>query len=195
MAQEQNKAPESSSKASTSSCKPSTSSDSSDAIAVTNDIHNTLTGPLDISQPSTSSFASTSSLTVPVNVISPVPSGKFVSGQGKRKSKKRTTTFLLTSSPNMAELKYKREIAAEKPSHKRKQAVTKSLYIDDDSDEERSDQEDEEDDCACIYCNDLYSRSKPGEGWLMCRRCNRWVHAACADLPKRTKKFVCELCN
>ncbi|CAH1988951.1 unnamed protein product [Acanthoscelides obtectus] len=163
MTQEQNKAPESSSKPSTSSCKPS---DSSDAIAVTNDIHNTVTGPLDISQPSTSSFASTSSLAIPVNVISPVPSGKFVSRQGKRKSNNRTTTFLLTSSPNMAELKYKREIAAEKPTRKRKQAVTKSLYIDDDSDEERSDQEDEEDDCACIYCNDLYSRSKPGEGWL-----------------------------
>lgn len=161
MAQEQNKAPESSSKPSTSSCKPSTSSHSSDAIADTNDIHNTLTGPLDISQPSTSSYASTSSLAVPVNVNSPIPSGKFVSGQGKRKPKKRTTTFLLTWSPNMAELKYKREIAAEKPARKRKQAVTKSLYIDDDSDEERSNQEDEEDDCACIYCNDLYSRSKP----------------------------------
>ncbi|CAH2007781.1 unnamed protein product [Acanthoscelides obtectus] len=85
MAQEQNKAPESSSKPSTSSCKPSTSSDSSDAIAVTNDIHNTLTGLLDISQPS---FASTSSSAVPVNVISPVSSGKFVSGQGKQKPKK-----------------------------------------------------------------------------------------------------------
>lgn len=96
MAQEQNKAPESSSKPSTSSCKPSTSLDSSDAIAVTNDIHNTLTGPLDTSQPSTSSFASTSYLAVPINVISPVPSGNFVSGQGKRKPKKRTTTFLLT---------------------------------------------------------------------------------------------------
>lgn len=96
MAQEQNKAPESSSKPSTSSCKPSTSLDSSGAIAVTNDIHNTLTGPLDTSQPSTSSFASTSYLAVPINVISPVPSGKFVSGQGKRKPKKRTTTFLLT---------------------------------------------------------------------------------------------------
>lgn len=196
MTQIQNEAPEPSLEPSTSSSNPSKPSDSSVAIVVTNDIPNILTGHSDISQPSTSSFPMTSPLAVPVNVISPVPRGKFVSGQGKRKPKKRTTTFLLTSSPNMVELKLKRaETEAKKPTRKRIQAITKSLYVNEDSDEDGLDQEVEEDDCACIYCNDLYSRSKPGEGWLRCMKCSRWVHAACADLPKRTKIFVCELCN
>ncbi|KAL3277870.1 hypothetical protein HHI36_013211, partial [Cryptolaemus montrouzieri] len=88
------------------------------AIAVTKDIYNILTGHSDIPQPSTSSFPDTNSLAVPVNVISPVPSGKFVSGQGERKPKKRMTKFLLTSSPNMAELKLKRETEAKKPTRK-----------------------------------------------------------------------------
>ncbi|KAL3284575.1 hypothetical protein HHI36_018732 [Cryptolaemus montrouzieri] len=61
----------------------------------------------------------------------------------------------------MAELKLKRETEARKPTRKKRQAVTRSLYRNDDSDDDGLDQEGEEDDFACIYCNDLYSRSKP----------------------------------
>lgn len=53
----------------------------------------------------------------------------------------------------------------------------------------------DEEDCACIYCNDLYSRSKPGEDWLRCVQCSLWAHASCADVPRRTKRFICELCQ
>ncbi|KAL3287345.1 hypothetical protein HHI36_001819 [Cryptolaemus montrouzieri] len=160
--QKQIEAAESSLKPSTSSCKPYNSSDSSVAIGVTKDTHNTLTGYSDISQPSTSSFPTTNSLAVPVMVIYILSSGNLVRAQDERKSKKRTMTFLLTSSPKMAELKLKRETEAKK--RKRRQAVNRSLYMNDDSDEDGLDQDGEEDDCACIYCNDLYSGSKPGEG-------------------------------
>ncbi|KAL3266686.1 hypothetical protein HHI36_010848, partial [Cryptolaemus montrouzieri] len=61
----------------------------------------------------------------------------------------------------MAVLKLKRETEAKKPTRKRRQAVTRSLYRNHDSAEDGLDQECEEDDCACIYCNDLYSRLKP----------------------------------
>ncbi|KAL3278071.1 hypothetical protein HHI36_013415, partial [Cryptolaemus montrouzieri] len=90
----------------------------------------------------------------------------------------------------MAELKLKRKTKAEIPTRKRRQAVTRSLHMNDDSDEHGLDQEGEKDDCVCIL-----QRSKPGEGWLRCMRCSRWVHATCADLPKRNKLFVRELCN
>ncbi len=29
---------------------------------------------------------------------------------------------------------------------------------------------------ACIYCNELYSDSKGGEGWIQCIQCRRWAH-------------------
>lgn len=65
----------------------------------------------------------------------------------------------------------------------------------DSENEEPFDVEDDEDDCACLYCNGLYSRSKPREGWLRCIQCRLWAHADCAGLKMSTKKFVCDLCH
>lgn len=134
-----------------------------------------------------------SGLSVSLETLRPIPRGKFVSGQGKRKPKSRETCLLLTSTPNMDEIKDRQ--SNKNPTEKRKRKVTKVLF-DDDSDEEVFAVEctEDEEDCPCIYCNDLFSRSKPGEGWLRCMLCSRWAHASCADLPKSTKKFVCELC-
>ncbi|KAL3266482.1 hypothetical protein HHI36_010652, partial [Cryptolaemus montrouzieri] len=56
----------------------------------------------------------------------------------------------------MSELNLKRKTEAKKRTLKRRQAVTRSLYMNDDLDEDGLDQEGEEDDSACIY-----SRSKP----------------------------------
>lgn len=131
-------------------------------------------------------------LAASIENISPVPIGQYISGQGKRKPKKRETYLILTSTPNMNEIKSRNEPKA--PSEKRRRNVT--TILEDDSDEENwpnNAQEDEED-CACIYCNDLFSRSKPGEDWLRCLICLHWAHASCADVPKRTKRFICELC-
>ncbi|XP_049888124.1 uncharacterized protein LOC126382356 [Pectinophora gossypiella] len=57
-----------------------------------------------------------------------------------------------------------------------------------------ADENEDDEDCPCIYCNDLYSRSKPGESWLRCMSCYRWAHASCADVSRKTKRFICELC-
>lgn len=54
---------------------------------------------------------------------------------------------------------------------------------------------DNEEDCACLYCNDLFSRSKSKESWLQCQICQKWAHADCADVPRKAKKYVCELCE
>lgn len=133
--------------------------------------------------------------------------------------------LLLTSTPNMQEIiaknrpkdspvekkrQVKRKIfdedeinipASKKalPSEKRlrasRQRSTALIYDSSGSEDFLCETEDDDNDCACIYCNDLFSRSKPGEGWLRCMTCFLWAHASCADVPKKTKRFICELCS
>lgn len=138
---------------------------------------------------------STSTLVVSIEEISPAPKGCFISGQGKRKPKARQTSLVLTSTPNMTEIKSKNKPTA--PLEKSKRNVTKKIFEDDDSEEENIPfkPRDDEEDCPCIYCNDLFSRSKPKECWLRCLICSHWAHASCADVPKKTKQFICELCQ
>lgn len=77
---------------------------------------------------------------------------------------------------------------------KRQRQFAQTIDSSSDNEEFAAENEDEED-CPCIYCNDLYSRSKPGESWLRCMSCFRWAHASCADVSKKTKRFICELCS
>ncbi|KAH9630861.1 hypothetical protein HF086_014602 [Spodoptera exigua] len=137
-------------------------------------------------------------INVPVSVLSPVPIGTYVAGQGKRKPRKKPTILVLTSTPNIEEAKAK---SAPPPVPKKNtRKVTKALNFSSDSENDFSSLQgftevgDDDEDCPCIYCNDLYSRSKPKEVWLMCLSCKRWAHASCADVPKNTKRFTCELC-
>ncbi|KAF9407648.1 hypothetical protein HW555_012402 [Spodoptera exigua] len=137
-------------------------------------------------------------INVPVSVLSPVPIGTYVAGQGKRKPRKKPTILVLTSTPNIEEAKAK---SAPPPVPKKNtRKVTKALDFSSDSENDFSSIQgftevgDDDEDCPCIYCNDLYSRSKPKEVWLMCLSCKRWAHASCADVPKNTKRFTCELC-
>ncbi|XP_069357537.1 uncharacterized protein [Maniola hyperantus] len=132
--------------------------------------------------------------TVPLSQISPLPKGVYVTGQGKRKSRKKPTVLLLTSTPNMEEAKKK---SAPPPiSKKRTRNVTKALNFSSSSDEDFSSLQTytsaiaDEEDCPCIYCNDLFSRSKPKEVWLQCLNCKKWAHASCADVPKKTKTYL-----
>ncbi|KAF5272263.1 hypothetical protein FQR65_LT17478 [Abscondita terminalis] len=97
-------------------------------------------------------------LTVPIEEISPVPKGRFISRQGKRKPKTWQTSLVLTSTPNMEEIKLKNEPKA--PPTNKKQKVTVKLFQED-SEEENvpnnfQDDDDDEDECPCIYCNDLF---------------------------------------
>ncbi|KAJ0179839.1 hypothetical protein K1T71_004430 [Dendrolimus kikuchii] len=135
---------------------------------------------------------------VPVSVLSPVPKGTYVAGQGKRKPPKKVTVLLLTSTPNKEEVKSKSvpPPVAKKPKRK----VKKMLNFNSSSEEDfgsltTNSANNDDEDCACIYCNDLYSRSKPKEIWLKCMTCGKWAHASCADVPKKTKYFICELCK
>ncbi|KAK9708815.1 hypothetical protein QE152_g27009 [Popillia japonica] len=132
---------------------------------------------------------SSSSTTAQKNLQNPT------SGQGKRKSRKRQGTSVLNSTPNLEEAKEKRKPKLEVP-EKRKRAVKRKVLEESESETDKEPfSADEEDDSACIYCTELYKFSKKGELWLCCCSCQKWAHAQCAGLDKKTKIFVCELCT
>lgn len=122
------------------------------------------------------------------------------------KERRRQQHFVSTCTPNMEEIKHKAKPKKEKkrvvtkrlfdaseqdvpsgPSQRERRNVKNRLHIylnesDADIDEFLGDNNDDED-CPCIYCNDLYSRSKPGESWLRCIK----THTYCAQ---RKLKFL-----
>ncbi|KAI4466985.1 hypothetical protein MML48_2g00000316 [Holotrichia oblita] len=74
--------------------------------------------------------------------------------------------------------------------------VKRKLVEDDSSGEENPFRlDDDEEDCACPYCNGLFSRSKSKEWWLGCQLCQKWCHVECAGLSRKAKNFICELCQ
>ncbi|PSN42643.1 hypothetical protein C0J52_08690 [Blattella germanica] len=126
--------------------------------------------------------------------ISPMPSASR-SGEKKRRG---VGSQVLTSSPFVSALKAKE---AEKRAVEERRAARrakKQLHFDVDSEEDENcdfEADEDDNDASCIYCNDLYSRSKAGEVWLKCMKCSLWAHNECAGLSKRAKNFICELCK
>lgn len=104
----------------------------------------------------TNESPSSSSLAVPIEVLSPMPKGCFISGQVKRKPKIRQSSLVSACTPNMLELKSKNEPKALPTKKKRK--VNNKLFEENDEEEDFPNIfHDDEEDFACIYCNDLYS--------------------------------------
>lgn len=73
----------------------------------------------------------------------------------------------------------------------------KKVYRDEDDSSDVEDVEDieEEEDIPCLYCNEIYQWSRSKEMWFKCQCCNKWAHAECAGLTKKSKTFICELCS
>lgn len=135
-----------------------------------------------------------------VNKLSPKPQC-IERKTAKRKSKKAAYQNVLTESPYLRELREKatsKKLMEERKS--KRNLVKRKLVKEDDNDsaddmDANIESQSDEDDCACLYCNDLYSRSKSYEGWLKCQLCGMWCHSECAGVPKRAKQFICELCT
>lgn len=85
----------------------------------------------------------------------------------------------------------------QEPLRKSKRSCESLTLIEDEDSEEEDPycESDNEEDCPCLYCNDLFSRSKSKELWLQCQLCQKWAHGECAGVPRKTKVYVCELCK
>ncbi|KAJ3646239.1 hypothetical protein Zmor_023834 [Zophobas morio] len=65
----------------------------------------------------------------------------------------------------------------------------------DNSEDDPYETDDEYGDTVCIYCNELFSHSRPKEVWLQCQKCLQWCHIDCAGVSSKTKRFTCDLCK
>ncbi|VVC99198.1 unnamed protein product [Leptidea sinapis] len=86
--------------------------------------------------PTSSRILQDVNINVPVCVLSPVPKGIYVTGQGKRKPRKKPSVLLLTSMPNIEETKAK--CAPLPPPNKKTRKVTKVLDFSSDSENDFS---------------------------------------------------------
>lgn len=136
-------------------------------------------------------------LNVSITDLSPIPVAA-PPADGKRKPRKRGATGVINSTPDIIVAKC---LEAEKSAKQvRKSARTiKKRVFEVENEESGSDMElediNDDSDAACIFCNELYSKSKPGEFWLRCQMCSNWSHCECAGVNRNTKTYVCDLCN
>ncbi|CAH1968378.1 unnamed protein product [Acanthoscelides obtectus] len=130
--------------------------------------------------------------------ISPFPQGN--ARKSRRRKAKGSYQDVLTTSPYLQSLREQENIKKAREVRKNKRNSVKTNVFDgslecgdkdiekgavkiyeNESDCEEPFNEDDDDDCACLYCNELYSLSKSQEGWLRCQMCHMWAHIECED--------------
>ncbi|XP_068907656.1 uncharacterized protein [Tenebrio molitor] len=52
-----------------------------------------------------------------------------------------------------------------------------------------------DDDVPCLYCEEMFSASRPKEKWSMCYSCKKWAHDMCAGISDSKRDFICDICN
>lgn len=165
--------------------------------------------PLPSSQPTSFKFQVSPKdlMPLPHNARKPIKTKKTDNRKGK--------TAILTSSPYKLELESKVRIKKElqtkpKQNEKRKnklfqdaitvkrikkgQENTKSAAS---KTEESTDEDGDDGDpnANCIYCNELYTASKSGEGWIQCIECRGWAHEGCCGAEELDDFFTCDVCR
>lgn len=104
------------------------------------------------------------------------------------------------STPDVKELKQKEGEKAmiERKKYgrraKKEVVIEEGISNEEEYEEYGTDVDDNESDVGCLYCNELYSRSRNKETWIQCQTCRSWCHTECAGVDKKTKQFLCELC-
>ncbi|KAG5881536.1 hypothetical protein JTB14_017939 [Gonioctena quinquepunctata] len=147
----------------------------------------------DVSNPST---VKSSSSWVRPEEVSPIP--RIENTKRKRQT---TGSQALTESPILAEIKTRAETKRAAELRRAANRAKKNIQsqLNEDEDEEKGNniyiEDDDEEDAACIFCNDLYSRSKSRGTWIRCRICTKWAHAKCAGVDKKIKNHTCDLCQ
>lgn len=125
--------------------------------------------------------------------------------KGATRGRKTRKSAILTDTPVKEELRLEQEISKKRKQTKNEKGKqlkknfnnsvfgkkaeksTKSKKANTETSDE------EEDDCVCIYCLELFSKSKPGDEWVKCTRCKRWAHELC--IKGNPLYFVCINCD
>lgn len=127
--------------------------------------------------------------------ISPMPTASGI----KRRKTRQTITGVLTTTPNMVELKEKEEKKRRGNVRQCRRNVfelssTKQIEIEGEEEDPFA-AEDDEEDVACLYCNDLFKNSRSREVWISCIKCKMWAHSECAGVSTKVKHYICEICQ
>lgn len=133
---------------------------------------------------------------VSVADLSPVPLASKLTT--KRRVKKSSGSIVLTSSPYLSELQKRAEDKKQKELRRSSRKAKRRLNLNTEDvyeEELLPDSPTDVEDCPCLYCNELYSVSRPGEFWLQCMNCKLWAHCECAGLLKNSKIFICDICK
>jgi len=148
--------------------------------------------------------------------LSPLPHAD--SATRVRSTRRTQGTLVLTSSPNVRELKEKlkmkeeskrrsEEKLSEQTSRRKKSAKVKlpvgrpKRKQAEATDTNRTtrptknlEKSTDSADASCIYCCEMWSRSKSRDSWIRCIACLKWAHCACAGVKRTAKTFQCDLC-
>lgn len=162
----------------------------------------------------------TSSFSISPSALMPPPHHERKKAEAR--DRRRGKTVVLTSSPYKMELESLLKEIKNKPKQVKKETRKRNLFQDETvpeknqgkkntirkknpgkkvcygkrKSEDTSDEEDENcSECACIYCNDLYSNSKDREGWIQCLECRGWAHENCSGAEELDNYFVCDYCK
>ena len=144
--------------------------------------------------------------TINIRVVSPLPK---VTSSVRRKASRSGKTCIITSSP------YKRNLELEMtkgPSSKEVKKNTKeseppskkSKKIRSTTEEHgptpstsgtaptSAQRKSSNTNAECLYCNERFSDSLPGEIWIQCSQCKEWAHQDCSG--HEVGDFECEMC-
>ena len=145
--------------------------------------------------------------TINIRVVSPLPK---VTSSVRRKTSRSGKTCIITSSP------YKRNLELEKtkgPSSKEVKKIRtkeseppskKSKKIRATTEEHgptpstsgtaptSAQRKSSNTNAECLYCNEKFSDSLPGEIWIQCSQCKEWAHQDCSG--HEVGDFECEMC-
>lgn len=117
-----------------------------------------------------------------------------IASRSVRPKPKSTYESILASTPFVNKLREEKAEKRERAIRKSNTAPVKRILVESDDETEPFVNDDDDSDVPCIYCNDLFSRSKSREKWIRCQKCKEWDHADYAGVSRKTNCFICEAC-
>jgi hypothetical protein len=155
-----------------------------------------------------------------VSDLSPLPKIVNSSGAPRKASAARGKTAILTASPFKQELEQKLQ-ARNKPTGKAKTSSKIQAKIKNpcsmksrgatNNDEQQAGQSGlksssalqiktkqpdvDGDDVPCLFCGEMFLKSKSREKWVKCIECDLWAHNACTGHDSPNTDYICDLCK